>query len=101
VWKEKQVCAWDYHAQVFGRRGPWRNGPYEDRHFETLPSAAYVAPQLLQESGVEIVMALGAVDESTARAAINVLLEADTGRSHLAVRTEGGITVLREPGEAA
>ncbi len=100
VWKEKQLCAWDYHAQVFGRRGPWRNGAYEERHFETLPSAAYVAPLLLQESGVEIVMALGAVDETTARTAINVLLDSDAVRSHLAVRTEGGITVLREAGEA-
>ncbi len=100
VWKEKQLCAWDYHAQVFGRRGPWRNGAYEQRHFETLPSAAYVAPPLLHESGVEVVLAVNAVEENTARSAINVLLDADAGRSHLAVRTEGGYTVLREKSDA-
>ncbi len=100
VWKEKQLCAWDYHAQVFGRRGPWRNGAYEQRHFATLPSAAYVAPPLLHESGVEVVLAVNAVDENTARSTINVLLDADSGRSHLAVRTDGGYTVLREKSDA-
>ncbi len=96
VWKEKQLCAWDYHAQVFGRRGPWRNGAYEERHFETLPAAAYVAAGLLVEMGVEIVLIVNAVEEATARAAINVLLDADAARPHLAVRTTGGFTVLRE-----
>jgi hypothetical protein len=100
VWKEKQLCAWDYHAQVFGRRGPWRNGAYEERHFETLPAAAYVAPMLLSDGGVEVVLAVHAVDEATARATINVLLDADPERPHLAVRTEGGFTVLRETNEA-
>lgn len=100
VWKEKQLCAWDYHAQVFGRRGPWRNGGYEPRHFDTLPVAAYVAPALLHDSGVELVLGLNAVDEDTACAAINVVLDADRERSHLAVRTQGGFTVLREPGES-
>ncbi len=56
VWKEKQLCAWDYHAQVFGKRGPWHNGPYEERHFETLPACAYVAVGLLGELGVELVL---------------------------------------------
>jgi hypothetical protein len=97
VWKEKQLCAWDYHAQVFGRRGPWRNGAYEERHFETLPSVGYVAPALLQEGGVELVLGLNAVEEATARAAINVVLDADPKRSHMAVRTTGGFNVLREP----
>ncbi len=96
VWKEKQLCAWDYHAQVFGRRGPWRNGPYEERHFETLPSVGYVAPALLEEGGVDLVLGLNAVDEATARKAINVILEDDAKRSHMAVRTTGGFNVLRE-----
>ncbi|HEY5427050.1 MAG TPA: hypothetical protein VIJ77_10900 [Candidatus Tumulicola sp.] len=99
VWKEKQLCAWDYHAQVFGRRGPWHNGPYEERHFETLPAAAYVAAGLLTEVGVEVVLMLNALDEATARTAINVVLAADSQRPHLAVRTEGGFTVLRETAE--
>lgn len=96
VWKEKQLCAWDYHGQVFGRRGPWRNGPYEDRHFETLPACAYVAPPLLGELAVEAILTIGAVEEATARAMVNVLLDADRERPHLAVRTESGFTVLRE-----
>jgi hypothetical protein len=96
VWKEKQLCAWDYHAQVFGKRGPWRNGPYEERHFETLPECAYVAPQILHEMRVDVVFATNAIDESVARAAINLLLESDPKRPHMAVRSEGGFTVLRE-----
>lgn len=99
VWREKQLCAWDYHGQVFGRRGPWRNGAYEEHHFETLPSAAYVAPPLLSEMDVELVLAVNAVPEQTARAMINVLLDADREHPHLAVRTEGGFTVLREAQE--
>jgi hypothetical protein len=89
------LCAWDYHGQVFGRRGPWRNGEYEERHFDTLPLAAYVAPALLQD--VEVILGINAVDEAAARAAINVVLAGDRERSHMAVRTDGGYTVLREP----
>ena len=100
VWKEKQLCAWDYHNQVFGRRGPWRNGPYEERHFETLPACAYVAPPLLTELGVAAVMVLDDVEEVTARAAINVLLDSNRESPHLAVRTEGGFTLLRESASA-
>ena len=96
VWKEKQLCAWDYHAQVFGKRGPWRDGGYEERHFETLPECAYVAPQLLGELSVEVVMAINAVDEAIARRSINLLLEAEPQRPHMAVRNAGGFTVLRE-----
>jgi hypothetical protein len=96
VWKEKQLCAWDYHAQVFGKRGPWRNEPYEERHFETLPTCAYVAPPLLMELSVDAVLMINKVEEAAARTMINVLLDADRGRSHLAIRTEGGFTVLRE-----
>jgi hypothetical protein len=96
VWKEKQLCAWDYHAQVLGKRGPWHNGEYEERHFETLPGCAYVAPPLLAELGVEVVLTLSAVPETIARSTINVLLGAEPERPHLAVRTESGFTVLRE-----
>ena len=97
VWKEKQLCAWDYHAQVFGKRGPWRDGPYEERHFETLPNCAYVAPQILGEMRVEVIMATNAVEESVARQMIEVLLSAEPQRPHMAVRSaDGGFTVLRE-----
>ncbi len=96
VWKEKQLCAWDYHAQAFGKRGPWRNGPYEERHFETLPACAYVAPPLLAELNVEAVLATSDLDEAVARHAVNLVLGADASAPHLAVRIEGGYTVLRE-----
>jgi hypothetical protein len=96
VWKEKQLCAWDYHAQVFGKRGPWRNGAYEERHFETLPECSYVAPPLLEELRVQAVLATASIEESVARNAINMLLDADPSKPHLAVRIEGGYTVLRE-----
>jgi hypothetical protein len=96
VWKEKQLCAWDYHAQAFGKRGPWRNGPYEERHFETLPACAYVAPPLLAELNVEAVLATSDLDEAVARNAVNLVLGADASAPHLAVRIEGGYTVLRE-----
>ncbi|HEY5258235.1 MAG TPA: hypothetical protein VIJ12_07610 [Candidatus Baltobacteraceae bacterium] len=96
VWKEKQLCAWDYHAQVFGKRGPWHNGAYEERYFATLPACAYVAPILLREEGVEAVLALSGVSDDVGQRAINLLLEADPSTPHLAVRTEGGFTVLRE-----
>lgn len=96
VWKEKQLCAWDFHAQVFGKRGPWREGGYEDRHFETLPECAYVAPLLLAELGVEPVLTGGSVAEETARTVVNVILTADAKRPHMAVRTPYGVWVLRE-----
>lgn len=96
VVRERQLCAWDYHAQVFGRRGPWRTGPFEERHFETLPAAAYVAPALLPEVRAESILLLGPVDSIVARDAINVLLAADARRPHLAVKTADGYALLRE-----
>jgi hypothetical protein len=96
VWKEKQLCAWDYHSQVFGKRGPWQTGVYEDRHFATLPECAYVAPPLLVELGVEAILTVGGVAEETGRAMVNALLEGEPGRSHMAIRADGGLTVLRE-----
>jgi hypothetical protein len=96
IWKEKQLCAWDYHSQVFGKRGPWQTGIYEDRHFATLPACAYVAPPLLLDLGVEAILTVGGVAEDVARAMVNALLEGEPGRSHMAVRADGGYTVLRE-----
>jgi hypothetical protein len=96
LWREQQLCAWDYHGAVFGRRGPWHTGPYEDRRFETLPACAYVALALVREMNVEVIAQLNGVDEAAGRSAINVLLQADAARPHLAVRTDGGFTLLRE-----
>ena len=96
VWKEKQLCAWDYHAQVFGKRGPWRNGPYEERLFETLPTCGYIAPVLLIEAGVDVVLSTAGIEDAVAQRAINLVLEADPSTAHMAVRVEGGYSVLRE-----
>lgn len=95
-WKEKELCSWDYHAQVFGRRGPWREGAYEPRHFETLPSCAYVVTELLSELRVEILLTVGRLPDSAMRAIVNLLLEQDRPRSHMAVKTAAGVVVLRE-----
>jgi hypothetical protein len=95
-WKERELCAWDYHAQVFGKRGPWRDTNYEARHFETLPQCSYVVPELLEELNVEILLALGVVADETAHAVVTTLLESGPRRSHMAVRTSTGVALLNE-----
>lgn len=101
VWREKQLCAWDYHRQVFGKRGPWHSGAYEPRHFETVPYAAYVAPPLLEEAGVDVILAVAAIDDAIARDVLNVVLARDDSHAYLAVRTPDGYTLLRERAAAA
>lgn len=96
VWRERRLCAWHYHEQVFGKRGPWHTGAYEDRHFETLPQPAYVAPPLLEEAGAEVVLAVAGIDDAVSRSVINTVLEHDRERAHMAVRTPDGYSLLRE-----
>ncbi len=96
VWKDRQLCAWDYHRQVFGKRGPWHSGAYETRHFETVPSAAYVAPPLLEEAGVEVVLGVAGVEDAVAQEAVNLILRSDPSRAYMAVHTPDGYSVLRE-----
>jgi len=96
VWNERQLCAWDYHATVFGKRGPWREEPYEDRFFETLPRAAYVAPGLLHELGVEPVLAVAGIPEERMRQLVNIAIGDAKDGAYLAVRTDEGMTLLRE-----
>jgi hypothetical protein len=96
VWNERQLCAWDYHSAVFGRRGPWRGVPYEERLFETLPPAAYVSPLLLDEAGALPILAVHDLPEATMRRLVNVAIEEGGEASYLAVRTDGGLTLLRE-----
>jgi hypothetical protein len=95
VWNERRMCAWDYHATVFGKRGPWRDEPYEERHFQTLPLAKYVAGGLLEDVKVDAIAALNGIDDRLAQAVIVEIMAGDAG-AHLAVRTEGGYTLLRE-----
>jgi hypothetical protein len=95
VWNDRRMCAWDYHASVFGKRGPWRDKPYEDHHFATLPQAKYVAGGLLTEAGADAVIAIDGLEETLARKLIADVMAADPG-PHIAVRTEGGYTLLRE-----
>jgi hypothetical protein len=96
VWNERRLCAWDYHATVFGKRGPWRTEPYEERHFATLPACKYVAHPLLEDVGVDAILALDGIDVALAQRIINEVIAADPARAHLAVQTQGGFTVLRE-----
>jgi hypothetical protein len=96
VWNERQLCAWDYHATVFGKRGPWRDAPYEERFFETLPRAAYVAPGLLGELDVDPVMAVAGIPEERMRTLINIAIGDGKDGAYLAVRTDEGMTLLRE-----
>ena len=96
AWNERQLCAWDYHASVFGKRGPWRDSPYEDHHFATLPRAEYVAGPLLEEAGVDAVLAVDGLDDTLARRLVNETIAGDASRPHLAVVTRGGYTLLRE-----
>jgi hypothetical protein len=96
VWNDRRLCAWDYHATVFGKRGPWRSEPYEERLFATLPSCRYVAHPLLDDVAVDAVLAIDGLDEALAHQVINLIIGADPGHAYLAVSTAGGFTVLRE-----
>ncbi len=96
VWNDRRLCAWDYHATVFGKRGPWRDGPYEERHFATLPQAAYVAGALLDENGVDAVLAIDGLDDALAQRLLNEAIAGDAGHAHMAVRTADGYALLRE-----
>jgi hypothetical protein len=96
VWNERQLCAWDYHALVFGRRGPWRDEPYEERLWETIPNPKYVAPHLLDEQNVDLVLSLGGVDETLGRRLVDEVMRAGGGRPYIAARVEAGLMLLRE-----
>ncbi len=74
VWNERRLCAWDYHATVFGKRGPWRDGVYEEHHFATLPKAEYVAGPLLAELGVDPILAIDGLDDALARRIIDAVM---------------------------
>ncbi len=96
VWKERPLCAWDFHRQVFGKRGPWRTTAYEARHFESIPQAAYVFAPLLEEIGAQLVLVASNLDETVARELIGVVMR-DDRRPHLAVRSpDGTYSLLRE-----
>ncbi|HEX3549974.1 MAG TPA: hypothetical protein VHT53_06335 [Candidatus Elarobacter sp.] len=98
VWNERRLCAWDFHATVFGKRGPWRDAPYEDRLWETIPRAAYVAGPLLDDVAVDAVLAVDGLDDELAHRLINDAIASDAAHAHLAVRTTSGYTLLRERG---
>ena len=96
VWNDRQLCAWDFHATVFGKRGPWRDAPYEERFFETLPRGSYVAPGLLADLDVEAVLATAGLPEDRMRQLVNVAIGDAKDGAYLAVRTDEGLTLLRE-----
>ena len=93
--KRSQLCAWDYHAQVFGRRGPWRTGlrgaPLRNAAQRRVRCAAAAA-----RAGCRNRPDRQRGRRRTARARRSTCcLAADPQRPHLAVRTDGGFTVLR------
>lgn len=96
VWNERQLCAWDYHATVFGKRGPWRSEPYEERFFATLPRAAYVAPGLLGELDVAPILAVAGLPQEKMHRLVNLAIEDGASAAFLAVHTDEGLTLLRE-----
>ncbi len=96
VWNERRMCAWDFHATVFGRRGPWHDQPYAERHFESLPHPRYLVPTLLEEANVEIVASLGGIPNELQFNVINSIIAAAPGSAYLAAKTGDGITLLRE-----
>lgn len=96
VWNERQLCAWDHCAAVFGKRGPWRGVPYEDRFFITLPQAAYLTPPLLDELNVEVIAMFRGLEEPHLRELVNRTIASGGEASYLAVRIADGYTLLRE-----
>lgn len=96
VWNDRRLCAWDYHAMVFGRRGPWRNEPYEERHFATLPHPRYVAPALLDDAQVELVASFTSLPDALMHRLINEVIAQAPGPAYLAAHTAGGLVILRE-----
>jgi len=97
LWNDRRLCAWDYHATVFGRRGPWRHEPYVEHHLATLPAPRYLTPALLHELGVVVVASMSRqLEESVRFDLMNRMIAADPGGEYLGVRTESGLTLLRE-----
>lgn len=96
TWNDRELCAWDYHRQVFGKRGPWRSQEYDDRHFETLPAPAYVAAPLLEEAGAQVVLAVTGVDAAIAREAVNLLIRSEPRAAYMCIALPQGHTLLRE-----
>jgi hypothetical protein len=101
IWNERKLCAWDFHSAVFGRRGPWRNEPYAQRHFETIPHPRYLVPALLEETNVEIVVSIGGIPAELQHTVVNSVIEALPGAAYLAAKTGDGIALLRERAQGA
>ncbi|TAM56511.1 hypothetical protein EPN52_13800 [bacterium] len=96
VWQERQLCAWDWHRSVFGRRGPWRMPSYNRAQFSDAPSAGYVVPALAEEAGAEVLMLLGRVDPELAYDVVSTLLQRLGEGSFITVSTDTGWVLLRE-----
>lgn len=96
VWKERELCAWDFHRHVFGRRGPWQTGTCNEHFPDGAPRAAYVAPPLVEESGAHVIMFLAQELCDVASDVLNAVIAQTPGLAYMAVRTPDGLTVLRE-----
>lgn len=96
LWQERQLCAWDWHRTVFGRRGPWRTESLNRMQFSSVPGAGYVVPALAEEAGAETLMLLGRVDAELAYDVVSTLMERMGDGSYITVSTDSGWVVLRE-----
>lgn len=96
VWQERQLCAWDWHRSVFGRRGPWRTEAVNRAQFSDAPTAGYVVPALAEEAGAETLMLLGRVDPELAYEVVSTLIERLGDCSYITISTDTGWVLLRE-----
>ncbi|MDE2571039.1 MAG: hypothetical protein KGM44_00785 [bacterium] len=96
VWQERQLCAWDWHRALFGRRGPWRTEPYNRMQFSGTPRAGYIVPALAEEAGAETLMLLGRIDPELAYDVVTTLMQRLGDGSYITVSTDNGWVLLRE-----
>ncbi len=96
IWNDRQLCAWDFHTTVFGRRGPWHNEAYAERHFATIPHPRYLVPNLLEELNVEIIVSIGGIPTTLQQEMLNTLITRLPGPAYLLARTGDGLALLRE-----
>ena len=66
--------------KVFGKARTVASGACEERHFETVPSCAYIAVPLLDKLGVEETLSLNGVEHTAAITLVNALLAQDSVR---------------------
>ncbi len=99
VWNDRsQLCAMGLprnRVRASAARGASEPATNE-RHFATLPACKYVAHPLLDDVGVDAVVAIDGIETVLAQRILNDVIAADPGSAYLAARTGTGYTLLRE-----